>query len=87
MKKETNYKAIVKVQNGIGVIARMTIMLRKFNVNLQSIDVKKLDEGNDFYEIHMTLGTEKDDQGMYTVMKKLERLIPVIEVSYKKLND
>lgn len=86
--KETlanHYKVVLNVQNGLGVIARITIMLRKFNVNIQSIDVDPLDEQKNFYDIHLVLDSTKGQSGINIVMKKLERLIPVLKVTCTKI--
>ncbi len=81
-----HYKIVAHVQNGLGVIARMSILLRKFNVNVQSIDVEPLDKNKDFYNIHLVLDSTKKEVGISTVMKKLERLVPVVKVTYQKIN-
>ena len=82
MKKVYHYRTTLYVQNGLGVIARITIMLRKFNVNIQSIDVVPLDDNKDFYDIHLVLDSTKNREHIAIVMKKLERLIPVVRVTY-----
>ena len=87
--KETlanHYKVVLNVQNGLGVIARITIMLRKFNVNIQSIDVEPLDDQKNFYDIHLVLDSTKGQSGISIVMKKLERLIPVLKVTCTKID-
>ena len=82
-----NYKVKVHVQNGLGVLARMTILLRKFNVNVQSIYVDPLDESKEFYNIHFVLDSTKNEIAMGVVMKKLERLIPILKVHFTKTHD
>jgi len=83
-KTDNHYKVTAKVRNGLGVIARMTIMLRKFNVNIQSFDVEALDDEKRFYNIHFVLDSTKDNREFEVVMKKLERLIPVVKVDFTK---
>ncbi len=87
MKKDYHYRVTSKVQNGLGVLARMTILLRKFNVNIQSLDVEPLDDEKRFYDIHITIDTVKDETHIIPVMKKLERLVPVVNVRYEKINN
>lgn len=79
-----NYKVIIKVQNEPGVLARISILLRKFNVNIKSIDAKPIPAQEGFTEIHINLETNKTPQGFETVIKKLENLVPVVEISYEK---
>ena len=85
MKKNNFYKVTVKVQNGLGVLARMTIMLRKFNVNIHSMDAKPIDKTDKFYHIHFTLESKKNEKEMGLVIEKLARLIPVIKVNCAKI--
>lgn len=87
MNPDRHYNTTIKVQNGIGVLARLTIALRKFNVNIQSIDVLPLDNEKNFYDIHIVVDTAKDPEHMEIVMKKLERLIHVISVKFEEIQD
>ena len=72
---------------GLGILARMTILLRKFNVNIQSLDIKPLDNEQHFYEIKFILDSTKNPQAISLVMKKLERLIPVVTVKYEEIQE
>jgi acetolactate synthase small subunit len=83
----TQYKVNTKVQNGLGVLARITILLRKFNVTIQSIKTIPLKNEKNFYNIKLLLETNKSPRGFSLVMKKLERLVPVVEVAYEKLGE
>jgi acetolactate synthase small subunit len=83
-RKLNYYKVETQVQNQVGVLARMTILLRKFDVNIQAIDVKPLKDGTNFYNINFILESNKDEQAITIVMKKLQRLIPVIKLTYTK---
>ncbi|MBD3360614.1 ACT domain-containing protein [Candidatus Peregrinibacteria bacterium] len=85
MKKNHHYDVISNVQNQPGVLARITILLRKFNVNIQSINVKHPDKEKKFTQIHFTIDSKKNIKKISLVMKKLECLIPVIEVRYKEI--
>jgi acetolactate synthase small subunit len=72
------YKVTLKVKNEVGVLARITILLRKFRVNIRSLDVAPIENEELFSEIHMVLETEKDEREIDVVMKKTQRLIPVV---------
>lgn len=76
------YKVTLRVQNEVGVLARIAILLRKFRVNIRSLDVAPIDAEEKFSDIHMIIESEIED--ISTPMKKTERLIPVIEVIYEK---
>lgn len=71
------YTVILKVKNEVGVLARITIMLRKYRVNIRSLVVAPIDEDDRFSNLHMVL--ESDRHSIEVVLKKLERLIPVLE--------
>ncbi len=76
------YKVTLRVCNEVGVLARIATRLRKFQVNIRSLDVAPIDEKELFSDIHMVLETPKSD--ITTVMKKVESLIPVVSAKYKK---
>ena len=80
MQKIHHYKVVTKVQNELGILARIAIMLRKFNVNIQSLNITPSDEGKDFFNISWVLDSTKDEESFAVVVRKLERLIPVLEV-------
>lgn len=75
------YKATLRVKNEAGVLARITVLIRKFQVNIRSLDVAPIDASERFSDIHMTLETTKSHADI--AMKKLARLIPVIDVKYE----
>lgn len=77
----TYYRVTLRVVNEVGVLARITTRLRKFEVNIKSLDVAPIDETEKFSDIHMVIETPK--LSVTTVMKKLQSLIPVINVNYK----
>lgn len=79
--KSYSYKITIRVQNSPGVLARITIMLRKFNVNIQSIDATPIDTKEFFHDIHLVLESTKNDELISLVFKKLKTLIPVISVT------
>lgn len=83
MNKTNHYKVTLNVQNGLGVLARITILLRKFNVNIQTLEVEALDDNKEFYNIYLLLDSQKDSAAFSIVMKKMERLIPVVSVSWQ----
>lgn len=85
MSKIHHYKLVTKVQNGLGILARITIMLRKFNVNIQSLHVTPLDDNNNFYNLYWILDSTKDAEEFSVVAKKLERLIPVLNVTFESI--
>lgn len=73
------YTVTLKVKNEVGVLARITIMLRKYRVNIRSLVVAPIDEEEKFSNLHMVL--ETDRHCIELVLKKLERLIPVIKAT------
>ncbi|MBI5412369.1 hypothetical protein HZA43_04340 [Candidatus Peregrinibacteria bacterium] len=75
------------VQNGVGVMARINVILRKFGVNIQSIDVSVAEGTSAFSNIVFDLESTRDEHGIGIVMRKLERLIPVVKVEWKKVAD
>lgn len=87
MNQANHYKITAKVQNGLGVLARITILLRKFNVNISSLEVEALDENKNFYNLYWTVDSTKNEEKFSIVVRKLERLIPVVSVLFKKLDD
>lgn len=82
MMKTHLYKATLRVQNDVGVLARITTRLRKFRINIRSLDVAPIDAEERFSDIHMTL--ESDKHEIDVAMKKTEQLIPVIEATYQR---
>jgi|GEM_PF-1422237 len=84
MIKTSRYIVAAKLQNSPGVLARIAILFRKFNVNIQAVDASPVDEKEEFHKIEFILETTKNDNDFEIVMKKLARLVPVIEVRYFK---
>lgn len=76
------YKVTLRVRNEVGVLARITTRLRKFQVNIRSLDVAPIDEKEKFSDIHMVLETKKSTIDI--IMKKVQCLIPVIEAHYEE---
>ena len=76
------YKVTLRVQNDVGVLARITVLLRKFQVNIRSLHIEPIDTEENFSEIKMEMESKKAD--METVIKKVGRLIPVISIDYEK---
>jgi acetolactate synthase small subunit len=83
-KNNNHYKATATVQNKVGVLARMTVMLRKFNVNIHSMSIETVDEKEEFFNLYFVLDTSKNPDEFTIVMKKLERLVPVVKVEYSE---
>lgn len=83
MMKMHYYKAILRVRNEVGVLARITILIRKFQINIRSLDVAPIDDEEKFSDIHVTFETQKDEV-VSIVMKKLARLVPVVSVDLLK---
>lgn len=79
----TYYKVTLRVVNEVGVLARIATRLRKFEVNIKSLDVAPIDETEKFSDIHMIIETPK--LSVTTVMKKLQSLIPVISINCELL--
>ncbi len=82
--EQYNYELKTTVENQPGVLARMTIMLRKFNINIKSMEIVEPEGDKSIYEIHMVIESPKEDVSV--VLKKLERLVPVILVEYKRID-
>lgn len=82
-----DYRLHLYVQNDIGVMVRINVVLRKFAVNIQSIDVSVAEGTSKFSHIIMDVETAKDETHMEVVRRKLERLIPVLWVTCKKTTD
>lgn len=79
----TYYRATLRVVNEVGVLARIAIRLRKFQVNIRSLDVAPIDKEEKFSDIHLVMETDK--KSIAIVMKKLASLIPVVEVKYEEI--
>lgn len=76
------YKVTLRVQNDVGVLARITVLLRKFQVNIRSLHIEPIDTEENFSEIKMEMESKKSE--METVIQKVGRLIPVISIDYEK---
>ncbi|MBL4694049.1 ACT domain-containing protein [Candidatus Gracilibacteria bacterium] len=76
------YKVTLRVQNEAGVLARITTLLRKYQINIQSLDVAPIDGEEKFSDIHMLIQPPRAQ--VEIVMQKLQKLIPVISVLYKE---
>lgn len=85
MTQTNHYKVTVKVQNYVGVLARITILLRKFEVNISTLEVHPVPDSPNFSVIHMLMDSSKDPSSFAIVMNKLGRLIPVISVDWEKI--
>lgn len=80
--KKTYYRVTLRVRNEPGVLARITTRIRKFQINIRSLDVAPIDNDEKFSDIHMTLETERCD--ITIIMNKLASLVPVIKTGYEK---
>ena len=74
------FKVTLRVRNEVGVLTRITTRLRKFQVNIQSLDVAPIDPEERFSDIHMVLETHKTD--IRIIMSKIESIIPVIKANW-----
>lgn len=83
MTKTHCFKVTLRVNNDVGVLARITTRLRKFRVNIQSLDVAPIDEAERFSDIHMVLETDRDN--IDVPMAKTRELIPVVSIEYHKI--
>lgn len=77
------YKVTLRVQNEAGVLARITTLLRKYQINIQSLDVAPIDGEEKFSDIHMVIVPPRAQVDV--VMQKLQKLIPVISVLCEEL--
>lgn len=84
MTKTHSFKATLRVQNDVGVLARITTRLRKFRMNIVSLDVAPIDESEKFSDIHMVIETDQDNVDV--PMQKTLALIPVIDINYSQIN-
>lgn len=82
----TNYKVKFKVKDEPGVLARISVLLRKFNINIKSMEVHPIENEKTFSEMTMVMETDKTPQGFETVTKKLENLVTVVELNYEKIS-
>ncbi len=80
MTKMHLFKATLRVQNDVGVLARITTRLRKYRVNIVSLDVAPIENQEKFSDIHMTIETDKEN--IDVPMQKTLTLIPVISINY-----
>ena len=81
----TYYRVTLRVKNEVGVLARIATRLRKFEVNIRSLDVAPIDDTEIFSDIHMVISTPR--LSVKTVMQKMESLIPVTSVFCEKIED
>lgn len=82
MTKMHLFKVTLRVRNDVGVLARITTRLRKFRVNIRSLDVAPIDAEERFSDIHLVIESDKDNIDI--PMKKTEQLIPVISAQYER---
>ena len=78
-----SYKVTLRVRNEAGVLARITVLIRKFQVNIRSLEVAPIDAEERFSDIHMVLETTNSHADI--ALKKLARLIPVISVRSEEM--
>lgn len=77
------YQMTVRAVNDMGVLSRISILMRKYSVFIEKIHAEPIDSSEKFSDIIITVkGKEKNFD---TAMKKIERLIPVLSVNYAKL--
>ena len=72
------YNVIFHVQNEVGVLARLTIKLRKYSVNIQAMEVHAKKGDEHFSDMHMTLETKGN---IDLILKKIETIVPVIGIT------
>jgi acetolactate synthase small subunit len=82
MTKTHLFKVTLKVRDDVGVLARITTRLRKFQISIRNIDVVPLDDDERFFDIFMTVSANKED--ISVAMNKTLSLIPVMEVEWDK---
>lgn len=78
----TYYQMPIKVRNGIGVIARITVLLRKYEVDIHELTTEHIDPRFSYVKIIV----KKPKTPIDIICKKLERLVPVVEASYKEVS-
>lgn len=82
MSKMIYYKVTLRVRNDVGVLARIATRLRKFQINIKSLDVAPIDKEERLSDIHMILETHL--LSIEVVMQKTLSLIPVISAEYNR---
>ena len=80
-----SYTATLKVKNEVGVLARIAIPLRKFRVNIVNLEVSPIGEDKRLFNVVLMLESEKEGAEMKTVIRKIEKLVPVIEAKLEDL--
>lgn len=83
MTQGDKYKLTIRVTNEVGVLARISTLLRKFNVNISSMDAAPIDNEDSMTDIHLLIESSKSE--ITLVVKKLSRLIPVVSVDYESV--
>lgn len=80
-----SYKVTLKVTNEVGVLARISTLLRKFRVNISSLDSAPLPGKSRFSEIRMILDAKQNKEEFAIIMRKTHKLVPVLECSFSEI--
>jgi len=83
MMKKHLFKVTLRVRNDVGVLTRITTRLRKFRINITSMDAAPIADDPRFTDIHMNIESELEN--IDVPMKKTEQLIPVVSAKYEKV--
>jgi glycine cleavage system regulatory protein len=75
----TKYTVILVAVTEPMLVARITVLLRKYDVHLNSLQRDTLPQGQE----QLTLTVENQRDNMAVAMSKLERLVPVVSLQYQ----
>lgn len=78
------YKLEIKVRNDIGVLTRITVVIRKYGFNVEKLHVEPTPDSPDYSLMTITLSGGKDKK-LETLLKKIQRLIPVLDLKSEKI--
>lgn len=74
-----NHNITFRVQNEVGVLARITLILRKYHINIQEMEVRHIPDEKNFSDMPMVL--QVPEGRLNLVLEKIQRLIPVISIT------
>lgn len=77
-----SFHVVIRVKNEIGVLTRIVMLLRKYRINIRSLQIYPIDRKEEFSDMFMELIAQRPHLDL--VIAKLGRLIPVIEIKQGK---
>ena len=88
MKKKTtksgyHFKLTLVVMNRVGAMARITMVLRKFSLNIYKFEGFTHTDNSERFT--MLLWLEGPRENCDYIFKKVERLVDVVEISWKRI--